>query len=73
MLIYVNNIEKKFRNKLLIYANLMIIYVNNIQKKYFKKYLIYVNFMLIFLLIYFNITERQTDKNIKSIVLNLTK
>ena len=48
----------------------MIIYVNNIDEKYFyKKFLIYVNFMLI----YVNITDRQTDNHIKSIVRNLTK
>ena len=41
----------------------MLIYVDNIEKK-----LIYVNYMLI----YVNITDRRTDKHIKSINQNLT-
>jgi len=42
----------------------MLIYVKGIQ----INFLIYVNFMLI----YVNITDRQTDKHIKCIVRNLT-
>jgi len=52
--------------KIIIYVNIMLIYVNNIEK-IFKNKFIYVN-----LCKYHRQTDRRTEKQIKSIVRNLT-
>jgi len=55
MLINANNIEIFFL--ILIYVNVMLIYVNNIDTNILKKFSFYYNFILI----YVNITDRQTN------------